>query len=314
MFSKYQYVYAVYKEKNFTRAAQKLFISQPSLSAAIKNIEKKIGAPLFERSGLGAIPTQIGEEYIASCEKIMNIENEFETKLHDIYNLETGHITVGGSNYLSSYVLPRIINRFKMLFPKIDVTLVEANSVSLGEMIKNDELDIILDSFDLPTDICQGYPLASERILLCVPAQWEINNKLKAFRIHPESLYNATSILEDIPPVPIEIFKGEKFVLLKNGNDMYNRAMTILGSKNIVPDVSFSVDQLNISYALTESGMGACFATDTFFRYGKFNKNVILYNLDNRFNKRTLYIAHKKNKYCSSAMTKFIEAAKEVIS
>ena len=51
MFSKYNYVYQVYKEGNFTRAAEKLFISQPSLSVAIKNIEKKLGADLFERMG-----------------------------------------------------------------------------------------------------------------------------------------------------------------------------------------------------------------------------------------------------------------------
>ncbi len=314
MFSKYQYVYAVYKEKNFTRAAQRLFISQPSLSAAIKNIEKKVGAPLFERSGLGATLTQVGEEYIDSCKKIMSIETEFERKLCDIYNLESGHISVGGTNYLSSYVLPRIINRFKSLYPKIDVTLAEANSSTLREMIINEQIDLVIDSFDTPEDIYQAYPLSSERILLCVPAAWEINNELKSFRIYPESIYNGDVNLDDIPPVSIAMFSDENFVLLKSGNDMYSRAMAIFSNKNIVPKVSFCVDQLNISYALTEAGIGICFATDTLFKYRNFHKDVFLYNLGKEYHSRTLYVAHKKNKYCSAAMSKFIEVSNEVIN
>ena len=57
MFRKYKYVLAVYEEKCFTKAAKRLFISQPSLSVAIRNIENMLGAPLFERSGAEIKPT-----------------------------------------------------------------------------------------------------------------------------------------------------------------------------------------------------------------------------------------------------------------
>ena len=77
MFQKYEYVYAVYKEGNFTRAAQKLFVSQPSLSIAIKNIENERGAPIFERRASGVTLTEVGREYISAAEKIMEIESDF---------------------------------------------------------------------------------------------------------------------------------------------------------------------------------------------------------------------------------------------
>ena len=80
MFSKFKYVYMLYKEGNFTRAAEKLFISQPSLSVAIKNIEKEIGAELFERTGSGVRLTEVGGEYVAAIEKIIAVENEFKSK------------------------------------------------------------------------------------------------------------------------------------------------------------------------------------------------------------------------------------------
>ena len=173
MFNKYKYVYAVYKEQSFTRAAQKLFISQPSLSAAIKNIENEVGAPLFERCGGKIKLTDIGMEYIVAAEQIMSAENDFKRKINDIYSLDMGKLTVGGTNYLSSYVLPRIITRFSSLYPNIEVNLVEANSQSLGAMMKDEEIDIVVDSFDGIGELYEGYPLAKERIFLSVISIFE---------------------------------------------------------------------------------------------------------------------------------------------
>lgn len=313
MFSKYNYVYEIYKQGSFTSAAEKLFISQPSLSAAIKNIEKKLGAELFERTGKGVNLTEVGKEYIIAAEKIMNTEKDFANKVNDIFNLDVGHIRVGGTNYMSSYILPKVINRFTQLYPRIDVTLTEGNSRNLCNMIKNEQIDIIIDSFDDNIEEYQGYSLFNERILLCVPEDREINDRLKEFHIQPDDIYNSNVDLNRIPFVPVDVFKDEKFILLKSGNDMYNRAVSILNKSNISPDVAFRVDQLNISYALVASGMGVCFATDTFFKYGKFRNNVLLYNVSEDHCNRTLYIAHKKNKYCSRAMSEFIKVAKEVI-
>ena len=313
MFSKYNYVYQVYKERNCTRAAEKLFISQPSLSVAIKNIEKKIGADLFERMGSSVRLTQVGEEYIATARQIMSAEKEFINRVNDINDLKTGKLIVGGTNYLSSYVLPKVINHFNKLHPYIDVELVEANSSNLGTMIDNDQIDIIIDSFVETPDDYKGFFLASENILLCVPRDREINKKLKKFRIEPESIYKDSVDLDELESVPIKLFKDEKFILLKKGNDMYKRAMNFFNGEGVEPNVVYRVDQLNISYALAESGIGLCFATDTFLKYGRGSDNVLLYKIKNEQYSRNLYIAHKKNRYCTKAMAEFIRVTREIL-
>ncbi len=314
MFKKYKYVYMVYKEKSFTKAAEKLFISQPSLSAAVRSVEYEIGAPIFDRSGNGITLTEIGHEYICAAEHIMSIENDFTNRINDIYNLEVGRIRIGGTNYLSSYVLPKIINKFSELYPNIDVTLTEANSGVLLEMINNEEIDIIVDNLSNTCEEYVGYPLADEHVLLCVPADNPINKGLERYAIASDSIYDGEENALSKDPVPIDIFKNEKFILLKNGNDMHNRALSIFGSKAISPNVLYNVDQLNISYFLAESGIGLCFVTDTLFRFGKFRNEVKLYNVDKKYCTRTLYIGYKKNKYCTSAMTKFINISKEVFN
>lgn len=313
MFNKYEYVYAIYTEKSFTKAAKKLFISQPSLSAAIKNIEKKVGAPLFERSGSSVTLTEIGQEFISAAEKIMSVEKDFENRINDIYNLETGRITVGGTNYLCSYVLPQIINKFTSAYSKIDVNLVEANSGVLSNMMNNEEIDILLDSYDENMYVHEGSPLLNETVLLSVPAEWKINEKLKDFQIRPESIYNGEVQLDDVPSVSMKTFEKEPFILLKKGNDMYERAFSVFEKNGIVPNVVFYVDQLNISYTLVESGMGAAFVTDTLFKFSKFSDNAVLYNISREHSSRMLYIAYKKNRYCTSAMKRFIDMAKDVV-
>lgn len=314
MFSKLDYVYEVYKTKSFTKAAEKLFISQPSLSAAIKKLETSLGAPIFERRGNGVHLTEIGKEYVNAAEKILDVRKDFIKRLQDIHNLETGKISVGGTNYLNSYLLPKIVKRFSELYPKIDVTLVEANSITLSNMIENDELDLIIDSFDQTLKEYDGEPLASEKILLCVPKSYKINDKLSDYQISPEKLYEDWSTCEKTPPIHLKEFAKESFITLKPGNDMAQRAAAFFEESKIFPDISFTVDQLNISHALCASGMGACFLTDTLFKYGKFFKDdVVLYNPLVKNPERTLYVAYKKNKYISRASKKFIELTKELI-
>ncbi|MBQ7386706.1 MAG: LysR family transcriptional regulator [Clostridia bacterium] len=313
MFSKYKYVYAVHKEQSFTRAAQRLFISQPSLSAAIKNIEAEVGAPLFERCGGKVKLTEIGKEYIFAAEQIMSAENDFKRRINDIYTLVTGRLTVGGTNYLSSYVLPKIITGFSSLHPNIEVNLVEANSQSLGAMMKDEQIDIVIDSFDDIDELYEGYPLAKEQIFLCVPSTLAINEALREYRITPDIIRCGRDMVESIPFIPIEYFKNESFILLKNGNDMYYRAMKIFNNSGITPKVLFSVDQLNISYALAESGIGLCFVTDTLVKYGAVHGNVSFYNVGEEHCSRTLYIAYKHGRYCTRAMREFIEIARDLI-
>lgn len=312
MFSKWKYVYELYKEQNFTNASKKLFISQPSLSAAIKNTEDKVGAPLFERTGHGIKLTEVGKEYITAAETILNAENEFKNKLNDIYNLESGSITVGGANYVSSYILPKIITRFTSLHPNISIKLKEANSYNLNQMLLNDEIDILVDSLD---DTCElaKYPLCKEQIFLCVPKDFKINERLKKYQIKPESIRNSTADVDGACAVSIDAFADEQFVLLKEENDMYIRAMKVFEKKSIEPKVAFSVDQLNISYALSDSGVGICFITDTFFKYAHHRENVLLYKIKEEIDGRTLYVAHKNNKYCKKAMREFINIAQKEI-
>ena len=102
MFTWKKYVYEVYRERSFTKAAQNLYISQPSLSARIRKIEESIGVPLFDRSTSPLQLTEAGKVYIEAAEEIFKIEQRVENDMNHLNNLETGHLSLGGSNLFSA--------------------------------------------------------------------------------------------------------------------------------------------------------------------------------------------------------------------
>ena len=83
MFNGMEYVYEVYKEKSFSKAAKKLFISQPSLSATVKRVENRIGYPVFNRNTTPLTLTECGEHYIKAVEEILAIQTSFQNFIND---------------------------------------------------------------------------------------------------------------------------------------------------------------------------------------------------------------------------------------
>ena len=313
MFQKYKYVLAVFQERCFTKAAKRLFISQPSLSVAIQNIEKKVGMPLFERRGATVHLTEAGKVYIEAAQKMQYAEDAFAKQLEDISGLQTGKLVVGGSNYLTSDVIPQLVSQFQNQYPGVEITLIEASSVHLREMLNSEKADLVIDNYESFADTYELCPLVEEQIMLCVPGDRTVNQSLKEYQILPENIYTKSDRMNSVAPLDISVFKEEPFVLLKSGNDMYERAMQIFESSGVEANVVFGVDQLNISYALAESGLGACFITDTFFKYRKHTQDVVLYKIDHRTAKRRLHIAHKRGRYCTKAMQEFIKITRESI-
>ena len=111
MFRNKDYVLAVLKAGSFSKAAEEMYISQPSLSASIKRIESKISSPIFNRTTPVTL-TQTGREYVRRALAIREIEDDFSQFIFDQSNLLVGEIKIGGSSLFSSFILPGMIAKF----------------------------------------------------------------------------------------------------------------------------------------------------------------------------------------------------------
>ena len=182
MFTWKKYVYEVYRERSFTKAAQNLYISQPSLSARIRKIEESIGVPLFDRSTSPLQLTEAGKIYIEAAEEIFKIEQRVENDMNHLNNLETGHLSLGGSNLFSAYILPPLITKFKQRFPHVNIRLTEGNTAQLEELLGNNSLDFVIDNYHYDHLLYDRELYCSENILLAVPKNANINRELSSWR------------------------------------------------------------------------------------------------------------------------------------
>lgn len=117
MINEMKYVYAVYQEKSFSKAARKMFVSQPALSNMVKKAEAEIGRPIFDRSTIPLTVTKEGMYYIRSVEQIFQIQRNTENYFKDLQNLKGGTLSIGGSSFFCSFVLASLIGEFKRLHP-----------------------------------------------------------------------------------------------------------------------------------------------------------------------------------------------------
>ena len=106
MFHEMRYVYEVYRQRSFSKAAKELYISQPSLSLMVKKAENRMGSPIFDRSTSPIGLTEAGREYIRAAQQIMEIQEGFRRYLSDAEECLTGSLALGGTTLFTSYVLP----------------------------------------------------------------------------------------------------------------------------------------------------------------------------------------------------------------
>ncbi len=307
LFRKKDLIYTIAREQSFSKAAQKLFIAQPSLSLMVKNLEEELGTPLFDRSCKPIRLTEAGQEYIRATQQIREIEHAFNEYIRSLNHLETGSLRIGSNQLLSSLVLPKYISRFMQAYPKIHLKLIDANSTSLENEISNGTLDIVIDNSVLPSDIFHQKHLASEHLLLAVPKTYEENDACGAYQLTYEDILK--NRLGEFRPVPLEAFSRTPFILMNRDNDIRKQTNAIFQETNFNPTVLFELDRLTNLYSYVEQGTAASLVSDTLVRNirGVNQDNIVFYCLPTKHNTRNIYASYKKNKFCTKAMSALME-------
>ena len=306
MFHGMEYVYEVYKEKSFSQAAHNLFISQPSLSAAVKKAEEKIGYPIFDRSTKPLTLTECGKAYIRAVESILSVQADFSNYVNDLGELKNGTLVLGGSSLFSSWILPQLMEKFHEEYPHVKISLIEENTVKLEKLLQDGNIDLVLDNSILSTTVFSNCIFQEERLLLAVPEAFAINQELTEYQISMDQIRSGAFKNEDVPPVPLNHFSRESFVLLKPANDTRKRALALCHLYGFVPKTIFEMDQQQTAYYVTCSGFGISFVSDTLIAKGADMPGVIFYKLDGENSRRNLLFYWKKERYFSKAMQEFL--------
>lgn len=302
------YVYAVYVNKSFSKAAENLYISQPALSAKIKKVEEEIGIPLFDRSSNPIELTTAGEYYIESIENIMNIEQKMKSYFNRLRDENLKTLNIGGASFFCTYILPKVVQEFKKEYPGHTVSLLEANADDLMQCLRSGIVDIVIDveKKGIPKYF-RSYAWAKEHILLAVPAALEINEHLKKYRLTFDEVANGHYLNEKQLKVDLNAFENENFVLLKKGNDMHQRGLKMCKKAGFNPKVSMHLDQMLTSYYIAHNGKGIAFVRAGVARYLESTNKLYFYKINDENAYQNIMLYHKNLETLSKIDTDFIQ-------
>ena len=306
-FTHMDYIYTVYLERSFTKAAEKLFISQPSLSFTIKKVENEIGYPLFERSGKSISPTPVGARCIRFIEDVMRLEGRLGVEIEEILKHKNGKLSIGSTEFVAKSMLPDILKRFKEKYPDVEISVVAEGSGELEMKLENDEVDIIIDNATVFIDGYKYVPLLNEQLLLGVPRGLPINGELKDKQLAPERIKAEDFSVDPSLRIGLDAFRAQRFILLKRGSKLRQLAGRIFDEARIIPNLSMEFNHISAAISYAVAGFGLCFVTDAAVKFGEADGKLCYYAINTLFSEMTLYLIHKKNKQLSNTAKAFIE-------
>ncbi|MBP3728878.1 MAG: LysR family transcriptional regulator [Lachnospiraceae bacterium] len=240
----FQYVKAIRQEGSFSRAAESLGISQPSLSQYIIKLEKQLGASLFERGGGEVKLTEAGKLYWETALRMEELQQELQLKLEDLAADYKGSLTVGTAPYRSAFMMPRIVKRFHEKYPEIRVIIREGTTRELMEGLEQGIFDLCLSVLDREAERFAYEKVMEEELLLAMPREGAI----------PEA---QTAEGRRYPAVPVSRLEGMSFVTLTQSQIMQQSLEKLCGDNGIVFHTAAVVKSLEAQIAMVKAGVGA---------------------------------------------------------
>lgn len=143
-----QYVKTISQTGSLTAAAKKLYVSQPSLSQMLRQIEDEIGLQIFDRSVSPFRITYAGEKYLEAADAIISANAQLERQLHEIRNDHSGRLRLGISVSRAMQVMPLVLPTFIEQYPDVKLELTECGSAGLEELLNNGQIDLAMAAIE----------------------------------------------------------------------------------------------------------------------------------------------------------------------
>ena len=227
--------------KNITRAAERLRVSQPNITVAIKKLEVELGIQLFDRSQKQLALTPEGKVFLNRIELALRNIQDAVLEVNDYKQLQKGTIKIGIPPMIGAYFFPKIFSGFRRRYSHLDVYLYEEGSMSIREKVERDELDfgIIIISDASPN--LELLPMSTSQIVACVPA---------------------ASHLADCESIELADIASTNIIMLKEGSFLRQLILQNLKAASITPNIVLESNQIVTIKGLVGNGAGISFMLD----------------------------------------------------
>lgn len=295
-----KYVAAIAQEGSFSKAAEKLYISQPALSKCIKKLEDELNTPLFERKGNILELTVAGEVFVRDASSILQLYEKMLRRIANLANMYEDTVHFGISPFYSKYYLSRILPSLYANHPAIKVEVCEEHSSTLEQMIINGQLDFCTVPMNPVNPQLEYQVIHQEEIFLAVPKN------------HPVNAYITPS--PGIPYIDLKLVKNEPFIALKKVQKFTEMSQRLCDNAGFTPKVVYETLNWDTVNMFIASGLGVGFVPEILIKSNDSKNQPNYYRLMSPISSRPYAIAYYKGKKLSAAALTIMDYFKEHFS
>src|SRR5712672_1178869 len=241
-----RYFVAVADEGNFSRAAAKVRVAQPSLSQQIRKLEAEIGQPLFDRLPRSVVLTEAGRCFIDYARQILASIGDARRCVDELKDAVTGKLAVGAIPTIAPYVLPELVRKFHKDYPEVTLELVEDVTDGIVRRVESGELDVAFASTCQQSPSLCRQPLGTEPLLALVP---------KADRLAKQTL------------IQLDDLKSQRFLLLHEMHCLSQQMHHLLQSRRLQPEIALAGSQLRTIANMVAAGIGVSIVPQMMVRH-----------------------------------------------
>ena len=272
--------------KNITRAAQRLKVSQPNITVAIKKLESELEVQLFDRSQKQLTLTPEGRVFLKRIEIALRNIDDAILEVNDYKQLQKGTIKIGIPPMMGAYLFPKVFSGFRHLHPNLDVLLYEEGSLSIREKLESDELDFGIIIVPKSTPNLNVLQMSRNQLMVCVA--------------HDSPLAAKSKIK------PVDIVESN-LIMMKEGAYLREVIQNKLSALKISPRTVLESSQIVTIKGLVAHKVGIAFLPDFICEDSPDIKAIPFY--EPIF--VNIGLAWKKEKYVSKAAQAFIDFCKQ---
>ncbi|MFC5468187.1 LysR family transcriptional regulator [Cohnella suwonensis] len=280
-----EYFVAVCEELHFTRAAEKLHISQPSLSQQIRILEHEIGQPLFDRVGKKTIITESGNILLKYCYNVFHELEQARSAIAELKGLQRGSLKIGALHSVMNDLLPPAILAFHQSYPQVELSLFGLHNGDIIYKLLHNELDLGILFYSESYDELQVTYLYDVKLAVVVPND------------HPFADYEEIKLeqLHDVPLIALQ----ESYYLREHMDRVY------MGS-GIVPRIVMESNTIDSIISMVEHGAGVSILPFPYLHSLK-QTNIRVIPFEDPNLTLQIGMAYRRNKYLCAASKVFME-------
>ncbi|WP_410770536.1 cidABC operon transcriptional activator CidR [Fontibacillus sp. BL9] len=287
-----QYLIEVARLKSFTKAADALFITQPTISKTIKGMEEELGVVLFDRVGKKVELTDAGQLIVSQAQQIVTSFHNLTAELDDLRNLKKGHIRIGLPPMVGSSFFPRVIGQFHQRYPEITIQLFEDGAKKVESDVADGLLEVGVAVLPTVQEGLRSFPFVEEKLNLVVHPS------------HPLAERNQVDLAE---------LASDGFVLFRQDFTLHDRIIAECAIAGFQPHVIYESSQWDLISEMVAVGLGITLLPETICREID-KERVRILSLVNPVIPWKLGIIWREDRYLSFATREWIRFAQEVLT